>query len=254
MRGPARTFEAGLILAGVLLLPGVAAAWPPNRDEVLDYISERAGSVSYTVIGPGGHSFAYRSHREVVAASVIKVMFLVAYLRQPSVRDRSLRQSDEEMLAPMIRRSDNAAATRVANLLGPRPINRLARRAGMDHFRYTRPWGLSTITAGEQAGFMYELERYVPNRHEDYARFLLSHIVRGQRWGIGKLRRPNWRFFFKGGWGSGSGAVCHQVAFLTRENMRIAVAVMITNSPSHDYAKETLRGVFGRLLRDLPKQ
>jgi hypothetical protein len=36
-------------------------------------------------------------------------------------------------------------------------------------------------------------------------------------------------------------------------DMRITLAVMITDSPSHDYAKQTLEGVFRILLRDLPK-
>ena len=100
---------------------------------------------------------------------------------------------------------------------------------------------------------MYRLDDFIPGRHERYARRLLSHVIEPQRWGIGELRKPNWRVFFKGGWGSGSGAVCHQVAFLERDDQRIAVAVMITNSPSHAYATHTLRGVFRRLLEDLPK-
>lgn len=100
---------------------------------------------------------------------------------------------------------------------------------------------------------MFEVERYIPERHDGYARYLLSHIVEWQRWGIGKVRHPNWRYFFKGGWGSGTGAVCHQVAFIERGGLRIGAAVMITDSPSHAYAKETLRGVFRRLLDDLPK-
>ena len=152
----------------------------------------------------------------------------------------------------MIKRSANDPATRIANMLGPGPIYELARDARMKDFHYTRPWGASTVTARDQAWFMFRLERYIPDRHEDYARYLLSHVVSYQRWGIGQINKPKWRFFFKGGWGSGTGAVCHQVAFVERPGVRVALAVMITNSPSHEYATQTLEGVFRRLLDELP--
>jgi hypothetical protein len=78
-------------------------------------------------------------------------------------------------------------------------------------------------------------------------------VVPSQRWGIGKVKTPGWRKFFKGGWGSGSGAVDHQIVLLKKKNgTKAALAVMTTNSPSHDYAKRTLRGTFARLLRNLP--
>lgn len=196
--------------------------------------------------------YGSRRATRVPSASVIKAMFMTAYLRHPSIRDRQLRDSDRSLLGPMIKRSDNDAATRIADFLGPARIERLARIAEMRDFHYTRPWGQSTVSARDQARFFFRLERYIPKRHEGYARYLLSRVVRSQRWGIGRLNRPNWRFFFKGGWGSGSGAVCHQVAFIERDNKRIAVAIMITSSPSHEYATETLRAVADRLLDDLP--
>ena len=45
----------------------------------------------------------------------------------------------------------------------------------------------------------------------------------------------------------------HQIAFMERGNLRIAAAVMITNSPSHPYAEQTLEGMFRRLLYHLTK-
>ena len=58
----------------------------------------------------------------------------------------------------------------------------------------------------------------------------------------------------KGGRGSGTGAVDHQVVLLRGPGGgRVALAVMTTNSPDHAYGKRTLRGVFERLLRDLPR-
>jgi hypothetical protein len=180
-------------------------------------------------------------------------MLLVTYLRMDSVAHRRLDDSDRDMLRPMIRWSDNDAATRVANTVGEKRINRLARDAHMWHFKWTRPWGLSQINAVEQSRFFYRIERYIPKRHEGYARYLLSHIVPKQRWGIASLKHPNWTFFFKGGWGSGTGWVNHQVGFFQRGDMRLGIAVLTRDSPDHEYASQTLRGVARRLLGKFPQ-
>ena len=71
---------------------------------------------------------------------------------------------------------------------------------------------------------------------------LLGSVVRSQRWGIARVRPPGWALYFKGGWGSGSGAVDHQVALLRRGGRRLAVAIMTTSSPSHEYAQGDARG------------
>jgi hypothetical protein len=245
-------FLAAVLLAAALSA-SPASAWPPDVRSAKAYAATRAGTVSFTVIGPEGNAFGWRGDRAVALASTIKVMFMVAYLRLPSVRDRDLRESDRDLLGPMIKRSDNYAATRVSEIVGARRLYALARAAGMDHFHFlAHPWGNSTDTAGEQARFMFRLERWIPDRHEAYARYLLAHVTPSQRWGIGRLHHDKWRLFFKGGWGSGTGSVEHQIAFMERGDLRIAAAVMITSSPSHDYAKQTLEGVFRRLLRDLP--
>ena len=232
---------------------GAAEPWRPKVTQATRYAENRQGSVSFAVIAPGGRMYGHRRAAHVPAASVIKAMFMVAYLRHPDVRDREIRDSDRALLGPMIKRSDNDAATRVADYLGPERINRLATVADMKDFHYTRPWGLSTISARDQARFFFRLDRYVPERHEGYARYLLAHIVQSQRWGIGRVHRPNWKLFFKGGWGSGTGWVNHQVAFLERGDLRIAIAIMTRDSPSHDYASQTLREVADRLLDDLPE-
>ena len=157
------------------------------------------------------------------------------------------------MPASAASRSANEPATHIANRLGPGPLERLAAEAGMRDFAYTRPWGLSRTSARDQARFLLELERHLPARHRATALDLLARIVPEQRWGIGGVATPGWTVHFKGGWGSGSGAVDHQVALLRHtDGARVALAVMTTGSPSHTYGTETLRGVFARLLADLP--
>jgi hypothetical protein len=171
----------------------------------------------------------------VPSASVVKAMLLVAYLRQPNVRHRRLRRDERALLGPMIRRSDNAAASQVCNILGY-PI---------------RPWGLTPIDVAGQTRFFLHIDRRVPRRHRRYALRLLGSISPSQRWGIARVRPRGWALYFKGGWGSGTGWADHQVALLRRGRRRLSVAILITASPSHAYANETLRGVATRLLRGL---
>jgi hypothetical protein len=190
--------------------------------------------------------------RTVPSASVVKAMLMVAYLDRPGVRHRALTGRDRALLDPMIRRSDNVAATRMRDLVGNAALVRLARRARMRHFSVHPIWGLSRITARDQTRLWLRFEAFLPARHRAYAMGLLATVIPRQRWGFGQLALPQgWELFFKGGWGSGTGLVEHQVALLRRGEERVAVAVLTTGSPSHAYGKRTLRGVAGRLLRGL---
>jgi hypothetical protein len=129
---------------------------------------------------------------------------------------------------------------------------RLARDARMRHFHFVmHPWGLSQVSAGDYARFMFRLDDYIPPRHRAYARFLLAHVTPSQRWGIGRLHHPKWRSYFKGGWGSGTGWVDHQVALLRRGRQRVAVAILTHKDGSHAYGKATLQGLAARLTHGL---
>jgi hypothetical protein len=120
----------------------------------------------------------------------------------------------------------------------------------MTRFATNPVWGLSRITARDQTRLWLRFESYLPRRHRAYAMRLLRTIVPAQRWGIARVPLPpGWRLYFKGGWGSGSGLVDHQVALLRRGDERVAVAILTTGSPSHAYGKQTLRGVAERLLQ-----
>ena len=77
------------------------------------YAGDRAGEVSFAVRTEGGLR-GLDAKRSVPAASVLKAMLLVTYLRRPGVRARELRRADVDLLEPMVRWSDNVAATRCA--------------------------------------------------------------------------------------------------------------------------------------------
>ncbi|MEA2476589.1 MAG: hypothetical protein QOC87_788 [Actinomycetota bacterium] len=234
--------------------PASAHGWPYYVRDAEHYARSRQGEIAFAVVGTDGDLHGYRSQVQMPSASVVKVVLLVTYLRMRSVRHRPLQDSDRSMLAPMIKRSDNSAATRVANIVGPRRINRLARRAHMHGFHYARPWGLTQITAADMARFMDRIQKFIPRRHRGYARYLLSHVIGPQRWGLASFvddRLPKWHLYFKGGWGSGTGWVDHQVAYIQLHGERVAVAVLTHNDPSHAYGIQTLRGIGWRLLGHL---
>ena len=79
-----------------------------------------------------------------------------------------------------------------------------------------------------------------------------SESLDSQRWGVAQVAPEGWHLFFKGGWGSGTGLVDHQVALLTHGRTRISLAITTRFNPDHAYGKQTLRGVARRLLRGLP--
>ena len=224
-----------LVTVALFVAPAAAAGtWRAHIGEAREYAASRAGTVSFGV--RAGHGLrGIGVERTVPSASVVKAKLLVAYLRQPNVRHRRLRGTDRALLGPMIRRSDNAAASQVCNILGY-PI---------------RPWGLTPIDVAGQTRFFLHIDRRVPRRHRRYAMRLLGSIVPSQRWGIARERPRGWALYFKGGWGSGTGWADHQVALLRRGRRRLSMAILITSSPSHAYGNETLRGLAARLLRGL---
>ena len=222
----------------------------PDVDAATAYARDRAGQVSFAV-RTERRLRGFDVTRSVPAASVLKAMLLVTYLRRPDVRRRALPKRDVALLEPMVRWSDSVAATRVRDIVGDTGLRRLARRAGMKRFEPAALWGLSRIDAADQTRFFLHLDGFVPAHHRDFALRLLGSIVPSQRWGVGRVARPGWALYFKGGWGSGTGAVDHQVALLRRGARRFALAILTTSSPGHAYGKETLRGVAARLLRGL---
>jgi hypothetical protein len=243
----------GAVAAALLSLavPPTAQAWRPHVQAAAAYAEHRNGTVAFSV-RTQEQAWGLHARRTFPSASVLKAMLLVAYVNQPSVRDRPLHTSERALLDPMIRRSDNAAASAIFVRVGTHRLRVLARRTGMRRFSPAAPvWGLSRIDAEDQARFFLHIDGTIAARHRRYAMGLLEHITPSQRWGIGRVKPRGWRLFFKGGWGSGSGLVDHQVALLTRGDERVSVAILTYADGSHAYGKETLRGVAKRLLRGL---
>jgi hypothetical protein len=249
-----RRIAATAVLTLALAGPAAAEApphWRPHMAAARAWAAQRQGDVSFAV-RTERRAWSWRGATTYRSASLVKAMLMVAYLRRPDVRDRRLRAGERALLDPMIRRSDNGAATAVHARVGLAALSALARRAGMRHFVAHPVWGGSTVTAADQARFFLRIDRLVPRRHRAYALRLLRGVVAGQRWGIPEALPAGWRIAFKGGWGRGvTRQVDHQAALLTNAGLRVSIAVMTADNPSDGYGAATIRGVAARLLRGL---
>jgi hypothetical protein len=225
--------------------------WRPDMQSALRYKRTRVGDVAFAV-RTDSRFYAYRPDHVEWSASVLKAMLLVVYLDQPSVARRDLDERDRALLNPMITVSDNDAATEVRSIVGNSGLSALAHRVGMTSFEPAAIWGESHITARDQTKFFLDIDSFVPKLHRAYAMRLLASVTPSQRWGIGEVAPKGWKPYFKGGWGSGTGLIDHQVALLVRGCARVSVAVLTMDDGSHAYGKDTLKGMFARLLRGLP--
>jgi hypothetical protein len=209
----------------------------------------RAGRVSFAVVDEAGRLRGDHLDRVHNSASVVKVMLMAALLREPDVRHDALTATEKHLLGPMIRRSDNQAASTIYARVGEGALHHLARDAGMRHFSTQPLWGLTTITAAGQARFLYRLERFIPRRHRGYAMHLLTQIVAAQRWGIPPVAPRGWKLHFKGGWSGAPSWRVNQVMLLRDPPRRFSLAILTREQPSLGYGTRTIEGVARRLLR-----
>jgi beta-lactamase class A len=250
-------FAACALIVPTLAAPGAGAtggsetySWQQRIHDAAHFLSSRTGSASFAVTDERGRTRGFRRSVQYSSASLVKAMLLVAYLDQRQVRHRRLRAGERRLLGPMIRLSDNDAASAVYERVGPGGLVRVARKAGMRNFVPNPIWGGCQVTAADQSRLFFRIRRLIPERHRAYAMSLLRRIVSYERWGIPHGRPPGWRVYFKGGWfKDDDGWRVHQAARLEEGNRHISVAVLTRGNPSLGYGAATIAGVTARLLR-----
>lgn len=256
------SLAAPLLAAALAMLaadpPAVAAEgpvkahdWGERMAKARGYARARAGRVSFSIRAPG----LRRSHRgrtTYASASVVKVTLMAVYLRQR--RDVALSGGERRALRRMIRRSDNAAATRIRDRVGNEALEAFARKVGMGCLATAPSWGSTRICSRDQALLMARLSKVLPRRHRGFALRQLRRIVPRQRWGIPEV--TGWTPYFKGGWYEDAGGWrTHQIALLEApDGRRLALAILSSGQPTRNYGRATIRGVAKRLIGPLTRR
>jgi hypothetical protein len=212
------------------------------------FLVARAGRTSLAVLDSAGHLSGLHLREHFQTASVVKVMFLTAYLQMLEARHRALSASDRALLYPMIHESNNDDASAVLAAVGGAAVARVAREAGMrDYAPGVGWWAFSQTSAQDQASFMMALSHLIPVRFYGYARYLMATIEPEQSWGFPPVARPRWKVFFKTG-ALPSEGLFNEVALLEKGPLRFTVAVFTEGDPSMAYGEQTIEGVAERLL------
>jgi hypothetical protein len=212
------------------------------------YLAGRAGRTAFAVLDSAGRLTGMNTRERFETASIVKVMFLTAYLQMLAARDRPLSAVDRALLYPMIHESNNDDASQVLSIVGAEAVARVAREAGMrDYSPGIGWWAYTQTSAADQARFAGRLDRLIPARFYGYARHLLSTIEPEQSWGFPPVARPRWQVYFKTG-ALPSQGLFTEVARLERGPVRFSAAVLTDGQPSQAYGEETIAGVAARLL------
>ena len=213
------------------------------------YVRSRPGVVAFAVLERG----RLRSVDGAVpfrSASLVKAMLLAADLRRHAQLGTSPDAATLKRHRAMITRSSNRAARETYRRVGGAGMEGVARAAGMQHFRDGGSWGLSLLTASDQARLWRQLHAVLPARFRAYARELLGAIQRSQTWGTVRVaRRAGYLALFKSGWLRRSdGWVVNQGVRLERGSCTIGLAVLSAQQPTMSDGVETMRGLADRLL------
>jgi hypothetical protein len=212
------------------------------------YLNGRAGRTSLAVLDSQGRLGGVRLREHFQSASVVKVMFLTAFLQRLNADHRPVSELDNSLLYPMIHESNNDDASAVLERVGSAAVARVAREAGMqDYATGVGWWAYTQTSAADQARFFVAIEKLIPRQFWAYARGLMANIEPEQSWGIPPVARPRWQVFFKTG-ALPSEGLFNETARLERPGVTFTVSVFTTGDPSMAYGEETIAGVGEALL------
>jgi hypothetical protein len=216
------------------------------------YLDRRAGRTSLAVLDSSGQLSGTRLHEHFQSASVVKVMFLTAFLQRLAADRAPISALDRSLLYPMIHESNNDDASAVLERVGAAAVARVAREAGMqDYAPGVGWWAYTQTSAADQARFFIAIEHLIPRQFWPYARGLMDGIEAEQSWGIPEVARPRWQVFFKTG-ALPSEGLFNETARLERPGVTFTVSIFSTGDPSMAYGEETMRGVGAALLAGTP--
>jgi beta-lactamase class A len=221
------------------------------RDRLESYAETRQGSVSVAVFDSVARRMTVLHRRDrMVTASIVKVDILQTLLHQYAGQ---LPEALRDQAQRMIEISDNDAASDLWNRVGGSSgVRRYNSRLGL---RQTRPhdggqWGLTRTSAADQVTLVRTLLRRTPllsPASQQFARHLMRHTAREQRWGVSAGPSAQAVVGLKDGWlpvaADDDRWAINSIGWVRDGRRKYEIAILTAHQPSEDYGIDTVEGL-----------
>ncbi|MGZ7884660.1 serine hydrolase [Limosilactobacillus ingluviei] len=175
---------------------------PWDLQAVNNLINRLGSKIAFAVQSQvSGQVYSYsNANQRFITASTVKVALLAELLHKAG---GNLSAYQRSLAEKMIRNSDNAAATAIANQLGRNTAGGdLYRALGMSSTTPTYHWGQTRTTPQDQLKLLAQIyltdhSGYLNQRSQAYLRELMHTVSAGQRWGISAGSSD---YYVKNGW------------------------------------------------------
>ncbi|MEL4359416.1 MULTISPECIES: FG-GAP-like repeat-containing protein [unclassified Luteococcus] len=175
----------------------------PFQSQLANYAASRSGSIGVAWRKAGSstiHSY-YKGSKSNVTASIVKVQIMATVMYQAQQKGRGLTSWEISQMIPMIKQSDNTAATNLYQHVGGRTavqsvINRMGlRETTLGPGGY---WGLTVTTAPDQVVLVDHFSRKNPVLNDSMRSYGLSLMRGASSWGVNQ--GPGTDIAVKNGW------------------------------------------------------
>ncbi|MEL4505365.1 FG-GAP-like repeat-containing protein [Luteococcus sp. H138] len=175
----------------------------PYQSQLANYLAGRSGNVGVAFRKAGTSTIYsyYKGRKSNVTASIVKMQIMATVMYQAQQKGRGLTSWEKSQLVPMIRVSDNAAATNLYQHVGGRDavqsvVNRMGlRETTLGPGGY---WGLTVTTAPDQVVLVDHFARKNPVLSDGMRDYGLSLMRGASSWGVNQ--GPGTDIAVKNGW------------------------------------------------------
>ncbi|GAA2608336.1 serine hydrolase [Paractinoplanes durhamensis] len=220
--------------------PSAAATtdWAAQSKKLNAALAKVPGSFSVAVLDKKtGKKYAYRGTVSFDTASIVKAQILACMLLHDQTAGHAPTASEMALAKPMIRLSDNNAASSLFQHVGGRSgVGACNRKLGLTHTTVNSAWGLTKTTANDQTRLLSEfVDTAGPlNSASRKTIFeLMSTVSSAQDWGVPSVAKSGETATVKNGWDTRSADgglwAVNTIGRLTDDDVNVSIAVL-----SHD--------------------